>query len=234
MSGGTATPGAPTPPSRLRGLIERSTSAPQAADERCDLCSEPVPPEHRHLLDVERRRLMCACRACSLLFDHRGAGGRRYRLVPDRCLEIVDLDLDDAGWLGLQIPVGMAFFFRSSAVGRVVAFYPGPMGATESLLDLAAWEGLAERNPVLSEMEDDVEALLVNRARAARQHWIVPVERCYRLVGLIRMRWKGFGGGQEVWEEIERFFQEIRAAAKPVTRDGMEATWEGSGSAGRT
>jgi hypothetical protein len=231
---GPATPGAPRPPSRLRGLIERSTAPPPPAEERCDLCSEPVPPEHRHLLDLERRRLMCACRACSLLFDHRGAGGRRYRLVPDRCLEVVDLDLDDAGWLGLQIPVGMAFFFHSSAAGRVVAFYPGPMGATESLLDLAAWDGLATRNPVLAQMEDDVEALLVNRAGGARQHWIVPVERCYRLVGLIRTGWKGFGGGPEVWEEIGRFFQELHEAATAVTRDGLEATWETSGSDART
>ena len=55
-------------------------------------------------------------------------------------------------------------------------------------------------------MEPDVEALLVNRARGARGHWLVPIDDCYALVGLIRTRWRGLTGGKDVWEEIGRFF----------------------------
>jgi Family of unknown function (DUF5947) len=229
---------APRPPaaaagSRLRSLIARSRQPAGGPEEACELCSEPIPAEHRHMLDLQRRQLLCACRACALLFDRREAGGGRYRLVPDRSRRVVDFDLDDLRWQALRIPVDMAFFFRSTPLERVVAFYPGPMGATESLLELTDWEDLEERNPVLAAMEPDVEALLVNRANGAREHWIVPVDRAYGLVGLIRTRWKGLGGGDEVWTEIDRFFAALREGGGMVNREGEEARW-GSGSASRT
>jgi Family of unknown function (DUF5947) len=178
----------------------------QGVDERCDLCGEPVPARHRHLIDVHDRRLLCACRPCSILFDHRGAGGGHYRLLPERSRYLADFDLDDRLWQGFGIPVDLAFFFHSTAADRVVAFYPAPAGATESLLELDVWDELVERNPVLRELEPDVEALLVNRTRGAQDHWLVPVDRCYELVGLIRLHWRGLGGGEEVWAELDRFF----------------------------
>ena len=112
----------------------------------------------------------------------------------------------------------MAFFFHSTAAGRVQAFYPSPMGPTESLLGLEAWAELERANPVLGTLAPDVEALLVNRARGARGHWIVPIDECYALVGLIRTHWRGFTGGAEVWEELARFFETLDRRAKPATR----------------
>jgi Family of unknown function (DUF5947) len=181
--------------------------------ERCDLCGEPIPPKHRHLLDLESRELMCACQACRLLFERpaAGAGGAHYRLVPDRRLRFDDFVMDDVMWARLRIPVEMAFFFHSTPAERVQAYYPGPMGATESLLELGAWEELERDNPVLATLEPDVEALLVNRARGARQYFLVPIEDCYRLAGLIRTRWRGLSGGEEVWKEIDGFFKEVAA-----------------------
>jgi Family of unknown function (DUF5947) len=199
---------------------------PQAsAEERCELCAELLPPEHRHLLDLENRQLLCACRACSILFDRSGAGGSHYRLVPDRVRRVEDLDLDDVTWAGFGIPVDMAFFFHSSAAGRVVAFYPSPLGATESLLDLEAWGEVIAANPVLRELEPDVEALLVDRTNGKRDAWLLPVDRCYELVGLIRTYWKGFGGGGEVWEQVGRFFDRLRTSAGAGTSDRKEAAW---------
>jgi hypothetical protein len=192
----------------------------QAAQERCELCSEPVPPEHRHLLEVSTREIMCACRACSILFDSEAASEGKYRLIPDRRLFLEDFEMNDAQWESLRIPVDMAFFFYSAPAERVVAFYPSPMGPTESLLKLSAWEELETHNPVLKGMERDVEALLVNRARGAREHFLVPMDKCYSLVGLIRMHWRGFTGGQEVWEEIGQFFEELRRRSKSVSREG--------------
>ena len=127
--------------------------------------------------------------------------------------------LTDAQWESLRIPVDMAFFFHSAPVGRVVAFYPSPMGPTESLLKLETWQELEEANSVLKDMEQDVEALLVNRTRGAREHFLVPMDQCYSLVGLIRMHWKGLSGGTEVWEEIENFFEELRRRSRTVTRE---------------
>ena len=42
-----------------------------------------------------------------------------------------------------------------------------------------------------------------------REHWLVPIDDCYELVGLIRSSWRGFGGGEEVWTQIERFFGDL-------------------------
>ena len=153
-----------------------------------------------------------------MLFASPAASAGHYRLVPDRRLRIDDLELSDLAWEELRLPVEMAFFFRSSAEGRVQAFYPSPMGPTESLLGLEAWAELERANPVLATLAPDVEALLVNRVRGARGHWIVPIDECYSLVGLIRTRWRGFTGGSEVWEEIGRFFEELDRRAKPASR----------------
>jgi hypothetical protein len=206
--------------SRLQQLARRSAAERSDAQQRCELCSEPIPSQHRHLLDLDSRELMCACRACSLLFDRDAAGGGHYRLVPERRLRLVGFELDDVSWEELRIPVEMAFFFHDTRAGRVLAFYPGPMGATESLLGLEAWQELAQRNPVLDSMEPDVEALLVNRARGAREHWLVPLDECYSLVGLIRMHWMGLTGGREVWERIGEFFEALARRAPPVGRSG--------------
>jgi hypothetical protein len=192
----------------------------QVAEELCELCSEPIPPEHRHLLNVSTREIMCACRACSILFYEKAASEGKYRLIPDRHLFLEDFEMSDAQWESLCIPVDMAFFFYSKPAESIVAFYPSPMGPTESLLKLGAWEELEKANPVLKGMERDVEALLVNRARGAREHFLVPMDKCYSLVGLIRMHWRGFSGGQEVWDEIGRFFEELRRHSKSVGREG--------------
>src|ERR671919_1659900 len=127
---------------------EKATkAAAEAAQEHCDLCSEPIPPEHRHLLEVSTREMMCACRPCSILFDREAASEGRYRLVPDRPLFLEDFEMEDAQWESLRIPVDMAFFFHSAPAERGVAFYPSPMGPTESLLKLDAWEELEISNP---------------------------------------------------------------------------------------
>ncbi len=121
----------------------------------------------------------------------------------------------------------MAYFFRSSVAGRVMAFYPSPMGATESQLELEAWHAIEAANPVLSEMQPDVEALLVDRARGARRQWLVPIDDCYRLVAVIRTRWRGFTGGKEVWLELDRFFDDLdrrsRSPSQQRRRDGATA-----------
>jgi len=215
-----------------RAAAEQPSAAP--AEEQCELCGARIGAEHRHLLDVRSRELKCACGACKVLFDRPAAGGDHLRLVPDRRRWIEDFELDDVAWAELRIPVDMAFFFFSTPAERVVAFYPSPMGATESLLELDTWQALADANPVLGTMERDVEALLVNRARGARQHFLVPIEDSYDLVGLIRTRWRGLGGGQEVWREIDAFFERLRARSATVTGNPEEAAWQRSEPAGAT
>jgi hypothetical protein len=214
--------------SRLRELARGGARAPGAEpDEQCDLCGRPIPAEHRHLLEIATRELMCACQPCSVLFDKDAASEGRYRKVPDRRLNLVDFEMSDEAWEDLGLPVEMAFFFRSAEEGRVMAFYPSPAGPTESLLGLDAWAELEAANPVLREMDPDVEALLVNRARGARRHLLVPIDDCYRLVGIIRTRWRGFTGGREVWLAIEDFFEELERSARPRKAEAMERSGHG-------
>ena len=159
--------------SRLRRLAQGSARVAVKAEpeEQCELCNAPIPTAHRHLLELSSRELMCACRPCSLLFDRGGSGNGRYKLVPERRLRLEDFAMSELAWEELRIPVDMAFLFYSSAEGKVVAYYPGPMGPTESQLELSSWQELERENPILAKMEPDVEALLVNRVGGARRHW---------------------------------------------------------------
>ncbi len=199
------------------GKREATEAATQ--EEHCDLCGHTIPPdpEHRHLMEVSTREILCVCRPCSILFDSEAASQGRYRIVPDRLLNLENFEMSDAQWENLRVPVDMAFFFYNTPAGKVVAYYPSPMGPTESLLELQTWEELEADNPVLRDIERDVEALLVNRARGANDHFLVPMDECYKLVGLIRTRWRGFSGGREVWDDITRFFEDLGKRAKTVT-----------------
>jgi hypothetical protein len=176
--------------------------------QQCELCSQALAREHRHLLDLSSRQLLCCCEACAILFS--GQQSARYRRVPRGTRFLPDFRMTDAQWDGLLIPIAMAFFFHSSTAGRVVALYPSPAGAMESLLTLEAWQELVEANPLLREFEPDVEALLVNRLGAARDCYRVPIDECYKLVGLLRANWRGLAGGQEVWAAIGQFFGRLK------------------------
>ncbi|XVQ86890.1 DUF5947 family protein [Microbispora siamensis] len=185
--------------------------------ERCEMCAELLEGEHGHVVDLETRALMCVCRGCRLLFARPGQG--RYRAVPDRFLYAPSFRVSPADWDDLGIPVRTAFFFHNSSLGRTVAFYPSPAGATESLLPLATWERVLAANPALADAEPDVEALLVDRAPdGSFSCHLVPIDACYRLVGLVRLHWKGFGGGREAWEAIDGFFAALRRRARIVER----------------
>lgn len=182
---------------------------PESPEQRCELCSEPLEERHGHVVDVSARELLCSCRPCTILFDRPQAGGDHFRRVSERC-EQVTLDLTDEDLAALGVPVEVAFITRNGASGAITAFYPSPAGATESEVDEELWRELEERNPDLASIEPDVEALLVNRRHDARDYWALGVDQCYRLVGMVREHWSGFTGGDEVWSEIDRFFEELR------------------------
>ncbi|MCM4080969.1 DUF5947 family protein [Paractinoplanes hotanensis] len=187
-------------PFRTLRRIARSRAAPPA--ERCDMCAAPVTAGHSHVVDVSSRQLMCACRPCYLLFTDDDAH-LRYRAVPERYVSFPNPVLDERAWDELQIPVGLAFLFRHSELDRMVAFYPGPAGATESELPLPAWERLAAGHPELRTLRPDVEAVLARRGQDA---FLVPIDACYELTGRLRTLWRGFDGGQEAHAAIEEFF----------------------------
>ncbi len=196
--------------------LRKFARKPERRVEHCELCGGELFQEHPHLIDLTKRKIVCSCQACAMLFT--GRIGSKYRRVPRQVRLLANFRMTDAEWDSLMIPINLAFFFRNSEDSRVSALYPSPAGATESLLPLAAWNNIVQANPVLQELESDVEALLVNRVGQARgnapaQYYIVPIDSCYKLVGLIRLNWKGFSGGTEVWQEIGKFFSDLRSEA---------------------
>jgi len=90
--------------------------------ERCELCSAELGADHEHLVDPGNRQLLCACGACALLFSSSTAA--KFRRVPRRVRSLPDFRLTDAQWESLMIPIGLAFFFRNSVAGKLVAIYP--------------------------------------------------------------------------------------------------------------
>ena len=202
-----------TTPSFLRQFARRRGSADP--EERCELCSASLSPVHQHLLDAKTRQVSCACDGCVILFC--GQEGAHFLRIPRRIRRLVDLCMTDLQWESLMIPINLAFFYRNTSAGRVLAMYPSPAGATESLLSLESWEEIVAENRTLQKIEPDVEAFLVNRIGSSAEYFIVPIDECYRLVGLIRMHWRGLSGGTEVWEEIHQFFGHLRACRVDIT-----------------
>jgi hypothetical protein len=196
--------------------VLRQFAARRRPMEVCEMCSAELASTHPHLLDPAQRKLICACDACALLFS--GQGDTKYKRVPRRVRLLTDFHMTDAEWNSLMIPINRAFFFKSGIDGRVIALYPSPAGATESLLSLDTWQDIARENPILTAMESDVEALLVNRVAHARgtaapEFYLLPIDECFKLVGLIRAHWRGLSGGTEVWQEIGSFFTALKARA---------------------
>lgn len=202
-------------PSVLRQLARRRSSA-----ERCELCSAELAEAHSHLLEQANRQILCACEACALLFCDRADA--HYLRIPRRILLLRSFQMTDMQWEGLMIPINLAFFYFDSAAGKMKAMYPSPAGATESSLSLESWEEIRSQNGPLQTMEPDVEAFLVNRVGSNPEYFLVPIDECYRLVGLIRMNWKGLSGGTEVWKQIEHFFTGLRLRSS-VSNSNIEA-----------
>jgi hypothetical protein len=189
----------------------RSLTRKPRTNEHCDMCGAGLMGQHQHLIDPASRRLVCSCDACAVLFFQRGE--TKYKRVPRRVRFLPDFQMTDAQWDSLLIPIGLAFFVENSLENRVLALYPSPAGSTESLLSLESWSDIVQENPALTEMESDVEALLVNRLDHGAEYYIAPIDKCYQLVGLIRCNWHGLSGGSEVWEKIRDFFMELKAGA---------------------
>jgi hypothetical protein len=187
----------------LRGLAPRRDEA-----EHCGLCGQVLGPRHDHLVDPRTRRPICSCQACAILFDNPAA---QYKRVPRDIRFLEGYEIAEGEWESLGIPIGIAFFMQQSLSDgglRLTAYYPSPAGPVESLLPLGP-------SAILEQLQPDVEALLVNRA--ARECFVLPIDECYRLVGLMRSYWKGLSGGGEVWREIQVFFEEMKRRSVEVS-----------------
>jgi len=226
-----APPAQPAPPTFNEESVEpirrnslaalRSLAQPRRPLEKCELCCTALAAEHRHLLETADNKIVCACDPCALRFQ--GVVGGHFKLIPRDTRLLADFQLSDPEWEGLSLPINLVFIFHSSRAKKLLAMYPSPAGATESLLPLANWAALVENNRPLASMEPDVEALLVNRVGEARDYFIAPIDRCFELVGLVRTHWRGLSGGIDVWEKIHEFFARLRERSEVVRSEAPEA-----------
>jgi hypothetical protein len=178
------------------------------------MCATKIGEPHSHVADLFDRKLCCVCRPCALLFVQRREG--RFRTVPERVVVDPAFQLDGPTWDGLQVPVRLAFFFFNSSQQRWQVAYPSPAGITESDLPDAGWKPLLSA-PLLSDLEPDVEALLVYGPPGASdlQSLLVPITACYELAGELRTHWRGMAG-VEAQKVVRRFIAELTARSRSL------------------
>ena len=183
----------------------RAFVAPRVRAERCELCSLSLPSEHEHVFDPKAARLRCACPACALLFS--GASGDRPRRIDSFARRLTALELDDATWQKLGVPVGLAFFWLRGASLDAVASLPGRAGVVESVVPSPLWEALASEHPEVGALSPDVEALLVRRTPGHRDYFRASIDHCFRLAGLLRSKEGPLSGPEPAL--VDEFFAEL-------------------------
>jgi hypothetical protein len=204
--------------SALRALERFAKSRRNGDAPRCDLCAGLIAARHRHAVDVIDRRLVCICAACAVLLADSYRG--RYRTVPTRVRVDPAWTVCDADLTALGVPVGLAFFFRSSWNNRWSAILPSPAGPTEAEIDDAAWKTFAGSAWLAGLIEDDVEALLVRRVRSRGGSWdslVVPIDVAYEIAGLVRKHWRGVDGGEDAHRVLDDRVAELVAGAELVS-----------------
>jgi hypothetical protein len=176
--------------------------------ERCELCRASLPGAHTHLLELRAAQLRCACAACAGRY---GTVEEGFLPVTPRKEKLPSFKLSDAGWGEFQIPIDLAFLVRRG--DGLVALYPGPAGIVQSQASDEAWQDLAARNPVLTELAPEVEALVINRVHGRREAWRLSIDHCFSLAGTLRQKWHGLSGGPKVWDAIEHYFDQPEVGA---------------------
>ncbi len=198
------------------GTIRRFANT--ATDHRnCDICRSELIDTHRHVVEVKTRRILCACDLCSSSFSVQSNG--RFRLIPQYVTRVA-LSFSDSQWARLGIPIGLAFFtVEKPSQGDAVivrAVYPSPAGAVASSVDSDLWQSLIESRAGSLRLLPDVESLLVRRTEGKHECFIVPVDRCFELIGIVRRNWQGMSGGVDVHHAIDQFFHQIDESASRI------------------
>lgn len=191
----------------------RDLARKRAPGEKCDLCATPVDPDHAHLLELGKRSILCACTPCAILFSN-SAG--RFRRIPADVLTLPDFQLGDTQWTALEIPINLAFVFHSGVTGSVTAVYPSPAGAIESNPPVEVWSEIVHGEPRLTQLQPDVQALLINRLAEPYEYLLAPIDKCFELIGIVRTTWQGFTGGTELRKQVRTFFETLRSQAAIV------------------
>ena len=165
--------------------------AHRAPTRRATCAASAIPEDHRHLLHLSERRIVCACEACWAL----RSGEADYRPTGNRTLWLPELDVPDDLWASFQIPIGLAFFMESTVTGVRRRDLPEPGGATESRARTSRrGRGCGRSTRCSTTSSPTSRALIVNRLADPPMYAIAPIDQCYALTGTIKARWEGISG----------------------------------------
>ena len=96
----------------------------------------------------------------------------------------------------------------------MVAMYPSPAGATESELELSAWQDLRRRSTRCSRVSSPMPRRWSSTGSPIRREFaIAPIDECYALVGAIKLSWEGISGGAAIERAVPSFFDRLRKRA---------------------
>ena len=140
-----------------------------------------------------------------------------YGRVPQRrSCSLPGFRLSDVQWDSLQLPINLAFFYHSEGKAGDRRRRQDHCRLSESgrpdriAAALDAGQSIVVDNPLLCDLQPEVEALLVNRLWGEHLYYLVGIDECYRLSGPIRLHWRGLSGGGGVWEEVKRYFERLK------------------------
>jgi len=201
---------------QLRGFSAAAGGARARSRSGASFCGQLLPARHSHVVHIERRNLLCACRPCFLLFSSAGAAGGKVKAVPEEVFDLGEGVFSQAQWTGCRSR-SISRSSSSTALSAAPWFSIPARREPPSRCCRSNVEELVREHPRLATLSQDVEALLAwQRSETSDQPsaaFIVPIDACYELVGIVRRTWKGFHGGEEAWQAIAAFFSALRARA---------------------
>jgi len=186
----------------------RAFTAKRPRQAACALCGARIAehPAHPHLLAASAGRVVCACGPCALLFA--GDSGGAYRRLPEAVVAYGEPRLSDADWQVLGVPIRLCCFVRRTA-NEIECIYPSPAGPVRSALGADATALLVRYYPTLPSLERSVEAILLCAVGEQRQAFRLPIDECFRLVGLARRHFRGATGGAAWWSALDGWLTEL-------------------------
>ncbi|WP_053960305.1 DUF5947 family protein [Sulfobacillus thermosulfidooxidans] len=185
-------------------------------DEVCEVCNRLIPAhDHRHLLRLQTAQVVCACPHCALLFD--APGQNQYQTIPTRIKKLDRAILGQDFWDVMKVPVHLVGIIKRRG-GQAEIFYPSPAGAVSGG-PISQGFLTPSLQQALGSVSDEVEVLLIADLAGMSEGFLIPLDRFYELIGLLRLSWQGLSGGNEVSRRIHQFFDQL--AQQAGTRGGL-------------
>ena len=178
---------------RAMPQLRQPPPEPRAGEVR--VCApRPWPPRTSTWSKLQSRRLVCAARParCSSAASKSGLSPRAAA-TSSSCPTSAS---PTPQWESLLIPISLAFFFHSTPAERVRGRIS--QSGRGHRIALGIWKPgrrWSTRTPCWPRCNPTSRPCWSIAWAAQRSYYRVPIDECYKLVGLIRVHWRGLSGG---------------------------------------